>query len=351
MIRYSLAALGLAGALAFTAPLAKAEPLKELTFGVISTESTQNLKSIWDPFIADMQKKLGMPVKAYFASDYAGVIQAQRFGKVDIAWYGNKSAIEAVDRANGEVFVQTVSAQGLPGYWSVLVTHKDNPLAQFEPVKSSGADFDPEKYKTCEPCMAYLVQHSKDLTLGNGDPNSTSGFLVPSYYVFALNKMDAKKDFKRMITANHETNALAAANKQVDVATNNTENLERMKQNFPEKFAQLRTIWISPLIASDPIVWRNNLDAADKKKLKNFFLTYGTGGSDAENERKILAALQWAPFRESSNKQLVPFRQLELAREKTKIETDDKMSADEKARKLVEIEAKLASLDRQLATN
>lgn len=351
MIRRSLAAIGLASALAFTAPTASAEPLKELIFGVISTESTQNLRSVWDPFIADMQKKLGMPVKAYFAPDYAGVIQAQRFGKVDIAWYGNKSAIEAVDRANGEVFVQTVSAQGLPGYWSVLITHKDNPLAQFEPVKSSGAAFDPEKYKTCEPCMAYLVKNSKALTLANGDPNSTSGFLVPSYYVFTLNKMDAKKDFKRMITANHETNALAVANKQVDFATNNTENLERMAKNFPEKFAQIRTFWISPLIASDPIVWRKNLDEADKQKLRDFFLTYGAGGSDAENERKILAGLQWAPFRASSNKQLVPFRQLELAREKTKIEGDDAMAAADKAGKLAEIEAKLAAFDKEMATN
>lgn len=349
MIRHSLAALGLAGALTFAAPLAHAEPLKELTFGVISTESTQNLKSIWDPFIADMQKKLGMPVKAYFASDYAGVIQAMRFNKVDVAWYGNKSAIEAVDRANGEVFVQTVSAAGLPGYWSVLITHKDNPLAQFEPVKSASADFDPETYKTCTPCMDYMKSHAKDLSFGNGDPNSTSGFLVPSYYVFAMNKMDAKKDFKRMVAANHETNALAVANKQVDLATNNTENLERMKKNFPEKFNQVRAIWISPLIASDPIVWRKNLDDADKKKLKDFFLTYGTKGPDAANEKKILAGLQWAPFRESSNKQLVPFRQLELARERTKIETDEKMAADEKTRKLAEIDGQLASLGQQLS--
>src|SRR3546814_2791869 len=100
--------------------------VEELNFGIISTESTQNLKSSWDPFLADMEKKLGVPVNAFFAPDYAGIIQAMRFDKVDVAWYGNKSAMEAVDRAGGEVFVQTVAADGSPGYWSVLITHKDN---------------------------------------------------------------------------------------------------------------------------------------------------------------------------------------------------------------------------------
>jgi len=32
--------------------------------------------------------------------------------------------------------------------------------------------------------VADMLEHSKELTFGNGDPNSTSGFLVPSYYVF-----------------------------------------------------------------------------------------------------------------------------------------------------------------------
>ena len=51
-----------------------------------------------------METKLGIKVNAFFAPDYAGIIQGMRFNKVDIAWYGNLSAMEAVDRANGQVF-------------------------------------------------------------------------------------------------------------------------------------------------------------------------------------------------------------------------------------------------------
>ena len=107
---------------------AQADDLKELNFGIISTESSQNLKTVWDPFLADMSKKLGMKVNAFFAPDYAGVIEGMRFGKVDVAWYGNKAAMEAVDRAGAQIFVQTVAADGSPGYWSLLIAHKDNAM-------------------------------------------------------------------------------------------------------------------------------------------------------------------------------------------------------------------------------
>jgi len=312
--------LGFAG----TAP-AQAQGLKELNFGIISTESSSNLKTIWLPFLADMEKKLGMKVNGYFAPDYAGIIEAQRFNKVQIAWYGNASAIQAVDRADGEVFVQTVASDGSPGYWSLLLVHKDSPIKSFEELLST-----PGKY-----------------SFGNGDPNSTSGFLVPSYYAWGKNNIDIRKHFTRLTSGGHETNALAVANKQVDVATGNTENMDRLQKTAPDKAAQIRVLWKSPLIPSDPIVWRKDLSAEDKAKIKAFFLNYGTKD---EAEKKVLADLQWAPFKESSNKQLVPIRQLALFRDKIKLEGDANMAADEKAKKLAEIDAKLAELNKQLGS-
>lgn len=77
------------------------EQEKALNFGIISTESQQNLKPQWEPFLKDMETKLGIKVNAFFAPDYAGLSSGMRFNKVDIARYGNLSAMEAVDRANG----------------------------------------------------------------------------------------------------------------------------------------------------------------------------------------------------------------------------------------------------------
>ena len=88
-----------AAAVAATLWAAPARAAEEINFGIISTESSTNLKKIWDPFLADMQKGTGLKINAFFASDYAGVIEGMRFKKVQIAWFGNKSAMEAVDRA------------------------------------------------------------------------------------------------------------------------------------------------------------------------------------------------------------------------------------------------------------
>ena len=293
-------AMAIAATTAFAMP-ASAEDMKTLNFGIISTESTQNLKTIWDPFLEDMAKKLDMEVKAFFAPDYAGVIEAMRFDKVD---------------------VQTVDSEGNPGYWSLLVAHKDSPLNSLEDV----------------------LRCDKSLVFGNGDPNSTSGFLVPSYYVFAQNDVNPAECYKAVRNAGHETNAVAVANKQVDFATNNTENMRRLEKTKPEERANLKVLWQSPLIPSDPIVWRKNLPEDVKMRLKAFFLSYGRLGPDVENETKILTGLQWAPFRDSSNAQLYPIRQLQLFRDKIKLTNDERMDADEKAQKIAAIEADLAKL-------
>jgi phosphonate transport system substrate-binding protein len=326
-IKVAVAAAAIAG----LAGTAQAQGLKELNFGIISTEASSNLKPQWTPFLADMEKAIGIKVNAFFAPDYAGIIEGMRFDKVQVAWHGNASAIQAVDRAEGEVFVQTVANDGSPGYWSLLVAHKDSNIKTIDDV----------------------LKNPGKLTFGNGDPNSTSGFLVPSYFLWGQNNVDIRKHFTRITSGSHETNALSVASKQVDVATFNTEGFERLKKTAPDRAANLHVVWQSPLIPSDPIVWRKSLSDGDKQKIKTFFLTYGTpqaGKPEAqlESEKKVLTGLAWAPFKESSNRQLLPIRQLGLFRDRLKIEADTAMSADEKAKKLAEIDAQLAALTRQI---
>jgi len=227
--------------------------------------------------------------------------------------------MEAVDRANGEVFAKVVNVDGTEGYYSHLIVHRDSPIKTLDDVLKNG----------------------KNLNFGNGDPNSTSGFLVPSYYVFAKNGVDAKTHFKLTRSANHETNALAVANKQVDVATNNSETLAKLDKTLPEKIKDIRVIWTSPLIASDPIVWRKDLPEATKTKLKNFFLNYAKTNPQ---EREVMAKMNWSMFKESSNAQLVPIRQLDFFSKRNKIESDTTLSADDRKLRLAEIDKKLAEL-------
>jgi phosphonate transport system substrate-binding protein len=310
--------------------MALASGTKEINFGIIATDSTNFLKQQFTPLADAMAKKTGYKVNMFFASDYAGIIEAMRFKKVDIAWYGNKSAISAVDRANAEVFCRISNPDNSNGYYSHLITHVDN-----------------QKINNLDD----VFKHSKDLTFGNGDPNSTSGFLIPAYYVFALNKKDPVQIFKVVRNANHETNGLAVVNKQVDVATNNNKALRRMNKRWPDKRKQVKVVWTSPVIPSDPFAWRKDLDPEAKKKIKAFFLDLGRKGPNKEAEIQMLQKTMggWGLFFDSSNDQLLPVRQLVLYKDRMKIERSKGLSDDEKKQRIAEIDAKLDKVAQRLA--
>jgi phosphonate transport system substrate-binding protein len=89
-----------------------------------------------------------------------------------------------------------------------------------------------------------------------------------------------------------------------------------------------------------------------RKRTRAFFLGYGSpqpGKSEAQlkHEKDALAGLVTGSFRASSNKQLIPLRQIGLFRDKLKIENDEKLTAEEKSTKVREIEAKLAQIQRE----
>ena len=293
---------------------------QDLNFGIISTDATQNLRADWQPLLDDLEKKTGLKVKAFFSSDYAGIVEGMRFNKVQVAWMGNKSAMEAVDRANGEIFAQMVNADGTQGYYSHIITHKNSSLQNIQDMFNNG----------------------KNLSFGNGDPNSTSGFLVPGFYVFSSNNKDPKTLFKVVRNGNHEPNILAVASRQVDVATANSEALDKIKERQPEKFKEIKVIWTSPLIALDPLVMSKSLPDATKVKVKEFFYNYGK--TDPREKEIIMKISKLSGFKQSNNDQLKPIRQLDLFSQRNKIEVDTTIASADKAKRLAEIDQKLAAL-------
>lgn len=97
------------------------------------------------------------------------------------------------------------------------------------------------------------------------------------------------------------------------------------------------------MIPRDPLVWRKDLPADVKKKVQDFVVSYGRD----DREKEILKNMyRLAGFKPSTDAQLVPIRQLELFKDRTKFENDPNLSAADKAAKLAEIDAKLALLAR-----
>ncbi|BET13033.1 phosphonate ABC transporter substrate-binding protein [Pandoraea sputorum] len=311
----------LAGAAMFAS--VAAAHAQEINFGIISTDSSAALRQRWQPLIDDMEKQTGIKVTPFFATDYAGVIEGMRFNKVQLAWMGNKGAMEAVDRSQGEVFAKIMYADGTEGYYSLLISNASSP------------------YKTLDD----VIKNGKKINFGLGDPTSTSGTLVPGYYVFAKNNIDPRTYFKTARSSNHGANLMAVINNQVDVATNNTEELNKLEATQPEKAKLVHVIWKSPLIPSDPLLWRKDLPDGTKKKIRDFFLSYG---KDAHEKEVLKNIYNYGGFRASSDAQLLPIRQLELFKQKVQLESDANIDAAKKKTQLAELDGKLAALDKEL---
>ncbi|MEH1935790.1 MAG: phosphonate ABC transporter substrate-binding protein [Nostoc sp.] len=296
--------------------------IKQINFGVLSTESQANQKPLWEPFAAAMSKEIGIPIKPFYVTQYAAVIEAMRFGKVQVAWLGGKPYLEAVKVANVEAFAQVVSEDGTKGYYSHLIVNKDNPIAA--EAKAEGGD-------------KYVLKNAAKLTFAFNDPNSTSGFLVPSYYIFSKNNVDPKKAFKRLIFAgSHEACALAVANKKVDVATVSNEGLDRLQITNPEARKKIEIIWKSPMIPSDPLAYRQDLPADIKKKFQSFFYNY--------KDEKILKPLKVSGFVPAGDKNWNTIRELEISKKIQEIQFQENLSEQDKKQKLAELNQQLKKI-------
>ncbi|PSN18177.1 phosphonate ABC transporter substrate-binding protein [filamentous cyanobacterium CCP5] len=301
-----------------------APELAEIDFGIISTESQANLQELWEPFLDKMEEELGRPVNGFYATDYAGVIEAMGAGKIQIAWYGGKSYIEAAKRSDAEAFAQTVASDGSKGYYSHLITNVDNPIVSEIDLEAGNGD-------------QYVIEHASDLTFAFNDPNSTSGFLVPSYYVFSQQGVEPDGAFKELIFAgSHEATAQAVANNQVDVATNNNESLSRLQESDPAAFEKVQVIWTSPVIPSDPIAYRSDLPDCLKDQMKDFFYNV--------DDEAVLGPLDWQGFDPAGDTDWNTIRELDIAQQMEELKNDDTVSEADKAAQMEELEKQLEAL-------
>lgn len=189
-----------AAVLAFAATSASAQDYKakykELTFAVVPAENGSGVTERWTPFVDYLSKELGVKINLRIANDYAALIEGQRSGNIQIAYYGSASFARArLTGVKTEAFANDQSNDGATGYYSVFYVKASSP------------------YKT--------IEDLKGKNLGLVDPNSTSGNNVPR---FELNKKgipDAEAYFGKVVfTGSHENALLALAQGTVDVAAN-----------------------------------------------------------------------------------------------------------------------------------
>lgn len=260
----------------------------EITFSILSAEGQNSSGPLWEPLLEDMSKAIGVPVKTHFGSNYTVLVEAMRADQTQVAWFSAKPALEAIDRAEGEVIARTVDLDGLDSYRATLIVHADSNIT-LEQVLACGKQFD----------------------FGIGDAQSTSGTLAPLTFLFNPRGISPAACFKTVRSANHQSNALSVASGLLDVATSNTVNTVFLTRQNPRAAAQIREIWQSPPIPESGIVIRDDLDPVFKEKIRSFFLTYGQGeGAEAERQRRVLAGLNYSQFRAADDNYLNPVREM-----------------------------------------
>jgi phosphonate transport system substrate-binding protein len=256
-------ALALLGMLAFAATTAAQDPSwpKEITFGLLSTENATEITRRWAPIVALMERDLKIKVKTTVGTDYRGTIEALRFKKAEIGHLGPKAYVEASNNnyANVEPIAQLRLANGSLGYRSCLVVHADSDI--FGPEDTAGKTF------------------------AFNDPNSTSGYLVPSTFFMSEMGIDPQKHFAKVtFSGSHEASILAVAARKVDVASTNLPDLQQLTRENKVPRGGLRVIWVSKLIPNDPIVVRKDLPPSLKAAVQESLLSMRARNPEAFKE-------------------------------------------------------------------
>ncbi len=151
LIAAALASTALTGA-----ALAQSADVTEFRIGILGGENAQDRMNSYECLRGYTEERLGVPAKLFAPADYNGVIQGLLGGTLDMAWMGASSyaAVYLQDPEAVEPVLVKINLDGSYGYHSIGFARKDAGINTLEDMQGK--------------------------VFGFGDPNSTSGYLIPS---------------------------------------------------------------------------------------------------------------------------------------------------------------------------
>lgn len=224
---------------------------RALRVGFVPSENAQEVARNAQPIVDLLQKELDMEVQPFVATDYAGVVEALRGGKLDIAFLTPASYVFAKNEANVRVVLKS-ERRGSPYYYAAIITRADSGI--------------------------HKLQDLRDRTFAFGDPLSTSGHVFPRK-MFKEAGIDPTKDFKNVLySGGHDATVLAVLNRKVDAGAtfaNFPDGKDAAWMQYlknPEEQKQIRAIAYSEPIPADNLVVGAHLDPELVKKIERIFL-------------------------------------------------------------------------------
>ena len=211
---------------------ALAQDVTEFRIGILGGENAQDRLNNHECLKTYTEEALGVPVKLFAPADYDGVIQGLLGGTLDMAWLGASgyAKIYLDDPEAVTPVLVKVNVDGSIGYHSIGFARKDSGITSLEDMK--GKKF------------------------GFGDPNSTSGYLIPSIEIPQQTgaTMENGDYFGEVVfTGGHEQTIVAVNNGAVDAGLVDMNDLVE--------------IWRSKEIPEGPVVLRTALPEEVKVKM------------------------------------------------------------------------------------
>ncbi|MEO1066133.1 MAG: phosphonate ABC transporter substrate-binding protein [Pseudomonadota bacterium] len=240
----------LATAADYTGPkmdFSKIQP--EFRIGFLGDESAQDILTRNSCLQDYIQAAYQVPAKMFTFKDYAGTLESLLGGNLDYAWLGSSgyAGVYLEDPEAVEPVLTRMQPTGDTGYYSVMVARKDSGIKTLDDAKGKN--------------------------LGFADPNSTSGFLIPSIELTeAPYSLNLDKDFaSTQFMGGHENGVLGVLNKDIDVAVTwvsgvgewnegySSGNLRKMVDKGILNMDDIVQVWSSKLIPNGPIVMPKKL--------------------------------------------------------------------------------------------
>ncbi|PWR04465.1 phosphonate ABC transporter substrate-binding protein [Meridianimarinicoccus roseus] len=234
---------------ALTAP-AMAQDITEFRIGILGGENAQDRMTSNECVRAATEELLGVPTKLFTPADYDGVIQGLLGGSIDMAWLGASAYAKTylTDAEAVEPVLVKVNVDGSYGYHSIGFARKDSGITSLEGMQGK--------------------------VFGFGDPNSTSGYLIPSIEIPQTTgaSMESGDYFGEVkFTGGHEQTIVAVANGDVDGGVTWADGLGAWEDGYNSgalrkasdaglvDMNELVEIWKSKPIPEGPVVLRKAL--------------------------------------------------------------------------------------------
>ena len=213
---------------------------RELRLGISSAENERDAVARQQPFQDYIQRELGVPLRVFRATDYAGVIEAMRSNNIEFARIGPANYALAHRVMGGRIipFAKSIDDAGQTGYRSVVFVRADSPFQRLEDLRGRSFAW--------------------------ADPNSASGFAVPAFYLRRQGFVPEQFFGRTGFSGSHEQSVIAVLNGTFDAAvtfwsTEATGNIQRMEEKGMIPAGSTRIVWTSPIIPNSPWVMRADL--------------------------------------------------------------------------------------------